>query len=79
MASYDLEDIVNLIDARPELIDEIAHSPNDLRIYLAEQCQLLLDTDAFHDGLLGQIIPGSPQGAQAASITQRITQIAQLA
>jgi hypothetical protein len=37
--------------AGAELISEIAGSPAALRIYLAEQCQHLLSTGAFHDGL----------------------------
>jgi len=30
LASHDLEDIINLIDGRPELIDEVAQSPTDV-------------------------------------------------
>ena len=78
MASHDLEDIVNLIDGRPELIDEVAQSQADLRSYLAEQCQLLLKTGAFHDGLQGLIAPGAVHGAQVEKVIQRIRQIGQI-
>jgi hypothetical protein len=37
-ASHDLEDIIDLINGRPKLFDEVAHSPADLRTYLAAQC-----------------------------------------
>ena len=78
MASHDLEDIINLIDGRPELIDEVAQSQASLRNYLAAQCRLLLETDAFHDGLQGMIVPGAVHGAQVAKVTQRIKEISQI-
>ena len=78
MASHDLEDIVNLIDGRPELLDEVAHSRADLCAYLAEQCRWLHETDAFHDGLQGLIVPSAVHGAQVAKVTQRIKEISQI-
>lgn len=78
MASHDLEDIVNLIDGRPELIGEVVQSPADMRAYLSEQCRLLVDTDAFHDGLQGMIAPSAVHGAQVARVTQRTRQISQI-
>ena len=78
MASHDLEDIVNLIDGRPELIDEVAHSQADLRTYLVAQCRLLLETDAFHDGLQGLIAPSAVHGAQVVKVTQRIKEISEI-
>ena len=78
LASHDLEDIINLIDGRPELIDEVAQSPTELRAYLAAQCRTLLDTPAFHDGLQGFIVPGLPQGGQVVNVTQRLTRLANI-
>lgn len=78
LASHDLEDIINLIDGRPELIDEVAHSPTELRSYIAVQCRTLLDTPAFHDGLQGFIVPGYAQGGQIATVTQRLTRLANI-
>ena len=78
LASHDLEDIINLLDGRPELHDEVANSPADLRDFLAGQCRILLDTPAFHDGLLGLIVPDTLHGAQVAKLTNRLTQIANI-
>ena len=78
LASHDLEDIINLIDGRPELIDEVAQSPTELRSHLAAQCRTLLNTPAFHDGLQGFIVPGSPQSGQVANVTQRLTRLANI-
>lgn len=78
LASHDLEDIINLIDGRPELIDEVAQSPDDLRAYLSMQCRTLLDTPAFHDGLQGFIVPGLSQGGQVVNVTQRLARLANI-
>ena len=78
LASHDLEDIINLIDGRPELIDEVAQAPTELRSYLSAQCRMLLDTPAFHDGLQGFIVPDTLHGAQVAKVAQRLTQLAKL-
>ena len=78
LASHDLEDIINLIDGRPELIDEVAQSPTELRSYLSAQCQMLLNTPAFHDGLRRFIVPNSPQSGQVATVTQRLTRLANI-
>ena len=78
LASHDLEDIINLIDGRPELIDEVALSTAELRLYLAAQCRMLLDTPAFHDGLQGLIVPDALHSAQVVKITQRLAQLASI-
>ncbi len=79
LASHDLEDIINLVDGRLELIDEIARSPAHLRAYLAGQCQQLLDTPAFHDGLQGLITPDASHRSHLKALTQRLAHIARLA
>jgi predicted nucleotidyltransferase len=78
LASHDLEDIINLIDGRPELVDEIARSAAELRDYLAAQCKTLLTTSAFHDGLQGLIVQDALHGAQITKITGRLRAIAEL-
>ncbi|GFE81355.1 hypothetical protein GCM10011487_33550 [Steroidobacter agaridevorans] len=76
MASHDLEDIVNVIDGRPSLIEEIAASPNDLRKYLGEHCGGLLATPLFADYLPGLIASGNDQADRAQLVYERIRIIA---
>lgn len=57
LASHDLEDVVNLLLARPALLDEAKAMPESLKVYLASECATLLQTPAFHDGLRGLIAP----------------------
>lgn len=78
LASHDLEDIINLIDARPELLDEVTQSSADLHAYLAAQCRALLGTPAFHDGLQGLIVPDALHGAQVEKITRRLRDLASI-
>lgn len=38
LASRDFGDVVALIDGRPELLDEVASAPVDVRTYIAQEC-----------------------------------------
>lgn len=42
LASHDLEDIITLLDGRPEIVEEAAAMPDELKSYLAEQAGMLL-------------------------------------
>jgi predicted nucleotidyltransferase len=55
LASHDLEDIVNVFASRTRILDEVAHSPADLRGYLADRCRELLTIPDFSNYLPGLI------------------------
>lgn len=76
LASHDLEDIVNLVAGRPELMREIAESPAELQVYLAHECAALIANTAFHDGLQGLVSPDEFHAAQVAMVVGRLTKIA---
>ncbi|WP_161965928.1 hypothetical protein [Steroidobacter cummioxidans] len=76
LASHDLEDIVNVIDGRPGLLNEIAASPGELREYLARRCRDLLATPLFADYLPGLIASGDDQVDRAQLVHERIQTIA---
>jgi predicted nucleotidyltransferase len=76
LASHDLEDIVNVIDGRPNLLDEIAASPGALRKYLAKRCGDLLAQPLFADYLPGLIASGDDQADRAELVYERIRTIA---
>lgn len=59
LASHDLEDIVNVIASRTRILDEVAHSPADLRAYLAVRCCELLAIPDFSNYLPGLIADDS--------------------
>jgi predicted nucleotidyltransferase len=66
LGSHDLEDIINVIDGRPELLDEIAGTSLELRAYLADRCAALLATPHFENYLPGLL-------AQDETLAQRVT------
>jgi hypothetical protein len=55
--SHDLEDVIAIIDGRPEVIDEVRSAAPDLRGYVSSQVTQLLGTRAFLDALPGFLLP----------------------
>ncbi|MDP1524600.1 MAG: hypothetical protein Q8M20_02200 [Rhodocyclaceae bacterium] len=53
LGSHDLEDIINVIDGRPELPVEIASASADLQAYLVARCAALIATPHFDNYLPG--------------------------
>jgi len=76
LGSHDLEDIINIIDGRLELLDEIAGEAFELRGYLARRCTALLASPNFDNylpGLLAQDETLAQRVATAKSRLQSIT------
>jgi hypothetical protein len=61
--SHDLEDVVCVLDGRPELQDEIVNSAQEIRRYVCGRLRELLGDSHFMDALPGHL-PGDP-GSQA--------------
>ena len=55
MASHDMEDIVSVLDGRPELVSELQASTNELKKELSARFKILLQTRKFLDSLPGHI------------------------
>lgn len=53
LTSHDLEDVLNIIDGRPELIEEMAAAPTDLRQAMAHAFTNLLADPDFENVLPG--------------------------
>lgn len=49
--SHDIEDIVNVVDGRAELVDEIQHAPKELRTFIADEIDNFLGQLDFVDKL----------------------------
>lgn len=78
LASHDMEDIINIVDGRPTLLEEIAAVPEELRMYLREQCSQLLATPNFADYLPGLIAPGDDLAERAKIVAERLQAIAHM-
>jgi hypothetical protein len=75
MASHDLEDLLSVIDGRPELVREIQSAPLDVLAYIASEVRALLDTEAFVDALPGHLHPDAASQGRVATILDRMRQI----
>ena len=73
--SHDLEDIIGIIDGRPELLQELRDCPDDLRRYLSEQCRTLLADPAFRDAMPGHLLPDKASQQRIAVVLNRMQQI----
>ncbi|TCV90591.1 hypothetical protein [Sulfurirhabdus autotrophica] len=78
LGSHDLEDIVNIVDGRPELVGEISNSPTDLRHYLADRCKAIMAMPNFADALSGMIFPDESLAERVKIIRLRLSQITEL-
>jgi predicted nucleotidyltransferase len=78
LASHDLEDIVNLIDGRPELLAEVDASTPELRVYLREEFEALLANEGFTQALPGQLGPAAADQSRLELLIERLRRIAGL-
>lgn len=78
LGSHDLEDIVNVVDGRLELVSEVGLAAPDLRKYLAEQCRALLAMPGFMDALPGMVFPDESLAERVKLLALRFEQIGKL-
>lgn len=78
LGSHDLEDIINVLDGRPELPREIVAASAELRAYLGARCRELLVTPNFKDFLPGMLFPDESLAARVVVLLERLHQIAEL-
>ncbi len=76
LASHDLEDIINVLDGRPELVSEIFAAAPELRRYLATQCSALLAAPGFMNALPGLVIPDERLAERVKLLVSRLEHIA---
>lgn len=56
-SSHDIEDVITVMDGRQNLSREIEGSATEVRAYIGKECQELLASSRFHDGLPGYVLP----------------------
>ena len=75
-ASHDLEDIITVIDGRPELGTEVLAADAAVRDYVAAQAQALLSTRVFLDALPGHLAPDLASQGRLALVSDRLNELA---
>jgi hypothetical protein len=74
LASHDLEDIINVLDGRPGLLEEVAKSAPEVQAYLQTRFTELLMAPNFMDVLPGMIFPGDSLAERTQLIAESLVE-----
>lgn len=74
--SHDLEDVVAVIDGRPEIVLEVRDAAVDVRNYLSSTFGSLLGTRGFQDALPGFLPPDSASQLRRPLLVERLRALA---
>ena len=74
-ASHDLEDIVTVVDGRPEIANDIAAADADVRGYIAAEIRALLENPDFAEALAGFLLPDRASQARRGLLEDRLRQL----
>jgi len=75
---HDIEDLVNLIDGRPELAEEVRSGNADLKDYLEEQFETLLADNRFVEAVPQHFHPSEDHGRRFPLVIERMRRLAGL-
>lgn len=78
LGSKDMEDIVTLIDGRPELGDEVRCAASEIRAYIGAEVRSLLADVAFEEALSGHFGGDPTEQARVPIVLARLEKIALL-
>lgn len=78
MASHDMEDIITIMDGRPEIISEIRSASDDLKDFLSRTFRILLANDEFLDSIPGHLLPDRASQARLPLLIKRLGKIAEM-
>ena len=70
LLSRDMEDVVAVLDGRPELVNEVKAAEKDLRLYLVKRFSDLIRDQNFIDALPGHLPPDTASQARARHTIQ---------
>ena len=73
-----MEDIINFINGRAEVIEDIKSSRPDLREFVIESLQRFLEDEFFLEALPGHLLPDQASQRRRSIILERIKKIIEL-
>lgn len=76
--SHDLEDIIILVDGRPELATEIFDAPIEVRAFIGEEVARLLSNTEFMYAIQGYLDPDEASQARESIVRERLEKIRDL-
>jgi hypothetical protein len=74
-ASHDLEDIIAVVDGRPEIVNDVAAASRGVREYIAGEIQALLDNQDFIEALPRFLLPDAASQARRALLEERLRRL----
>jgi len=74
-ASHDLEDIIAVVDGRPEIANDIAAADAEVRGYIATEIRALLENTDFAEALAGFLLPDRASQARRGLLEDRLRQL----
>lgn len=75
LMSHDMEDIVAVLDGRPELLDEIKHAQSTLVLELARRFQVLLKDERFVNSISGHMPTDESSQRRVSGILEIIRKV----
>jgi predicted nucleotidyltransferase len=78
IASHDMEDIITLLDGRPEIVDELRNAPEDVKAFLSRKFGEFLNNRSFLDALPGHLLPDLASQKRVPLLMERIRAIGNL-
>ena len=78
LSSHDLEDLITVVDGRPELLEELRSAPDDVRSYTAEAVGQMLETADFIDALPGYLLPDDASQSRITIVLERLKEISRI-
>lgn len=76
--SHDIEDIVTVVDGRPEITQDVNAADAKVRSYIAFEIQALLNNPDFIDALPGFLLPDAASQGRRRLIEERLQSLSQL-
>lgn len=78
LSSHDLEDLITVVDGRPELPEELRSASDDVRYYTAEAVRQMLETADFVDALPGYLLPDDASQSRITIVLARLKEISKV-
>ncbi len=75
VASHDLEDIIAVVDGRPEIVTDVGGADAAVRGYIGTEIRALLRRADFIDALAGFLLPDRASQARRGLIADRLRQL----
>ena len=75
LASHDMEDIINFINGRVEILEDIKNSEPDLKDFIIKSLQGFLEDELFLEALPGHLLPDQASQGRRSIIMERIKKI----